>query len=112
MSIVPSVRCRIGHHEPNRRKVKWNGLNYVSHCIRCGVPLERHGHKDWREAGATEPAWRIGTQLQNLSDKTDDIAAQYGGKVKGMVEKRLTKGRNNPDRSRRPLVRRNTDQQP
>lgn len=112
MSIVPSVRCRIGQHEPNRRKVKWNGLTYVSHCVHCGVELERHGHKDWRKAGATEPAWRLGSQMQSLSDKTDDMAAQYSSKVKDMLGKRSTKGRSNPDRSRRSLGRRNTDQQP
>jgi hypothetical protein len=105
MTIVSSVRCRIGHHEPNRRKVKWNGLTYVSQCVHCGKQLERHGHKDWREVGQSEPAWRAKDQLHRLAQKTEDTAAQYGGKIKGLV-----KGRNNPDRQRRSPIRRNSEQ--
>jgi len=66
MRIVAAVRCFIGRHEPNRRKVKWNGVTYVSHCRHCGMPIERHRHKDWRKTGETEVARQLKAKLLEL----------------------------------------------
>ena len=74
MSVLTTVRCRIGRHEPTRRKVKWDGKTYVSHCKHCGEAIERHGHKDWRKIGEAEVAWRLKAKVQEMTFGSDQKA--------------------------------------
>jgi len=46
----------LGRHEPDRRKVQWNGLTYVGHCKHCGKEIERISHRVWRERTVAEPS--------------------------------------------------------
>ncbi|WP_162627589.1 hypothetical protein [Erythrobacter sp. KY5] len=50
MSVIASINCLRGSHEPLRRDVEWNGKCYVGACRHCGKPIERKSHRKWREA--------------------------------------------------------------
>lgn len=39
--------CRFNRHSPDRGKAEWDGLNFVSTCVRCGEPIRRKQHKVW-----------------------------------------------------------------
>jgi len=49
MSIFTSLWCLANRHDPVRRDVRWDGHAYVGDCRRCGTPIQRHGHRDWRK---------------------------------------------------------------
>ena len=48
MSLLSPIACMMGRHEPQRRKVEWDGKNYKGHCKHCGVAIERVTHRNWR----------------------------------------------------------------
>ncbi|WDA42557.1 hypothetical protein [Erythrobacter sp. BLCC-B19] len=52
MSLLSSIACGLNQHQPLRRDVTWNGRAYVGNCRHCGVPIERHGHRNWRKRGS------------------------------------------------------------
>ncbi len=52
MSVMSSVRCLIGHHEPLRRNVERNGDSYVGKCRHCGKDIERVSSGQWRHQSA------------------------------------------------------------
>jgi hypothetical protein len=50
MSLVSSIKCKLGWHDPKRREVEWDGKQYRGECRHCGVPVVRVARKVWREA--------------------------------------------------------------
>lgn len=55
MKIIPqAVSCAVGRHEPDRRKVEWDGIHYVGNCTGCGVGVYRVSHKRWRTIDTLE----------------------------------------------------------
>ena len=52
MGLMSPIACMMGRHEPERRKVEWNGREYVGNCKHCGKEIERVSHKNWRERPA------------------------------------------------------------
>lgn len=52
MKIVPQVvRCALGQHEPDRRKVEWDAQHFAGKCKGCGVDIYRKASKQWRAVG-------------------------------------------------------------
>ena len=49
MSFLTSIACLSGRHEPVRRKVVWNGRQFIGQCRHCDRPIERLAHRSWRE---------------------------------------------------------------
>ena len=49
MSVISPLNCRLGRHEPIRRKVHWDGRNYTGNCKHCGKEIERVAHRNWRQ---------------------------------------------------------------
>lgn len=49
MSLMSPIQCYLGRHDPDRRKVRWNGLTYEGDCKYRGKQIERVSHKNWRE---------------------------------------------------------------
>lgn len=48
MTLLSPIMCKLGRHEPERRKVEWNGKIYVGHCRNCGKKIERLSHRKWQ----------------------------------------------------------------
>ncbi|MEE4154972.1 MAG: hypothetical protein V2I27_12495 [Erythrobacter sp.] len=48
MTIWNRLNCALGMHQPLRRKVEWDGFNYVGACRHCGAALRRVGKHRWR----------------------------------------------------------------
>jgi hypothetical protein len=50
MSFMSFIGCSMDRHEPVRRDVKWDGLQYVGHCRHCHEPILRVAHQKWRKS--------------------------------------------------------------
>ncbi len=48
MSVLSTVRCMTGRHEPLRRNVERSGTGYVGKCRHCGKDIERVSRGQWR----------------------------------------------------------------
>lgn len=48
MSLFGSILCAFNRHSPVRRKVHWDGMQYIGNCRRCGTPIKRLSRKSWR----------------------------------------------------------------
>jgi len=55
MSLFGRAACLFNRHDPNRRRVNWDGWNYVGHCRHCGIAIERVGVRRWRRRDAQAP---------------------------------------------------------
>lgn len=56
MSLLSPIACMMGRHDPQRRKVEWDGKNYTGHCKHCGRAIERVTHRNWRVSPSNEAA--------------------------------------------------------
>jgi hypothetical protein len=45
--ILGRLRCLFGRHHRSKRKARLDGLEYVSVCAFCGIPMRQRGNKDW-----------------------------------------------------------------
>ena len=51
--------CFINRHQPDRKRVQWDGLHYQGICHRCHRPIIRLRRGTWvREPESPEPANR------------------------------------------------------
>ncbi len=41
--------CWINVHKPDRRTVRWDGLNFIGACDCCGGAIRRAAKNDWRK---------------------------------------------------------------
>jgi hypothetical protein len=48
MSVFGRAACLLNRHEPDRRRVNWDGWHYVGQCRGCGIAIEREAPKLWR----------------------------------------------------------------
>ena len=39
--------CLIDHHEPDRNRVRWDGVTYAGTCTHCGVAIRRLRARRW-----------------------------------------------------------------
>lgn len=49
MSITSPFSCFLGHHQPNRNRVHWDGRVYHGRCKHCSATIEHISRRNWRE---------------------------------------------------------------
>lgn len=45
--MIFNIRCWFGH-EPNRKKITWDGDRYTGHCCNCKMPIRRIRRGVWK----------------------------------------------------------------
>lgn len=45
--VKGTLQCTLGNHEPDRHKVKRDGIFYMGHCQRCGVAIRKRNGQPW-----------------------------------------------------------------
>ena len=48
-AMINRLLCLFNRHQPDRNRVKWDGLDYLATCRSCGKPIRRIRHKLWHE---------------------------------------------------------------
>jgi hypothetical protein len=54
MIVLSFIACKLNHHEPLRREVRWDGEGYVGVCRHCEAPIERYRRRRWGKRHSTD----------------------------------------------------------
>ena len=52
--MISRILCLIGQHRRSRHHARYDGMDWVSTCSRCGIKMRKDVHRGWLvEADAT-----------------------------------------------------------
>ncbi|MEO0030943.1 MAG: hypothetical protein RIS94_701 [Pseudomonadota bacterium] len=54
-NLTGRLRCSFNRHRPERKTVRWNGVQYRAECRHCGQGIQRQPLGGWRVQAESDP---------------------------------------------------------
>ena len=51
--------CMLNWHQPDRRRARWDGFNFITTCRSCGSNLRRLERGRWFDKGRWKKEWMV-----------------------------------------------------